>query len=188
MDTTKNVQTDSVNAKTQSLEDTTKITIILPTTAYFMSGIRDFTLGLIRSTTTFGEQWAYRFQSIVDELCNNAIEFGSKMGADIAITFTYKQGEYIEISVKDTGTGKDKVTAKELEAVVAEKSKPGYTNTGLRGRGLSMIVKSWSDELKFEDVDGGGIKTTIKKYLKQDAETLKKLGQIAESDPTKITL
>lgn len=168
--------------------DATKIAIILPTTAYFMSGIRDFTLGLIKNTTEFGEKWAYRFQSIVDELCNNAIEFGSEKGSDIKITFYYEPGDYIEISVEDTGTGKSKMKAAEIEKLIEERSKPGYVNTGLRGRGLSMIAKSWSDELKFEDVENGGIKSSVKKYLKESEEVMKQLGEMKETDPTKIIL
>ena len=65
----------------------TKITITLPTNAYFMSGIRDFTLAMIKNTTQFEEKWAYRFQSVVDELCNNAIEYGSAPGENIKIIF-----------------------------------------------------------------------------------------------------
>ncbi len=50
-----------------------KITITIPKEAYFISGIRDFTLNLIKNTTSFSEKWAFRFQSVVDELCNYAI-------------------------------------------------------------------------------------------------------------------
>ena len=111
----------TVIAKTGTgTEESTKITIILPTTAYFMSGIRDFTLGLIKNTTKLDEKWAFRFQSIVDELCNNAIEFGSEKGKDIIIVFLHKPGEYLEVSVQDTGTGKSKSKAADLDALVKE--------------------------------------------------------------------
>lgn len=153
----------------------TKITITLPTDAYFMSGIRDFTLNMIKNTTNFPEKWAFRFQSVVDELCNNAIEYGSSQGSEIRITFIHQQDDYLEITVEDTGTGKTKITAEQLQKLVEEKKAPGYNFTGIRGRGLVKIVSEWSDELHFENRKEGGLKVTVKKYLKdvrQNAEGL----------------
>lgn len=145
---------------------TTKITITLPTNAYFMSGIRDFTLTMIKNTTNFPEKWAFRFQSVVDELCNNAIEYGSTPGNEIRIAFLHQKDEYLEISVEDTGTGKDKVSAAELQKIYHEKKEPGHVFSGIRGRGLVKIVGEWTDEIKFEDRPEGGLKITVKKYLK----------------------
>ena len=51
-----------------SSEEPIKITITLPTNAYFLSGIRDFTLAMTKNMTGFSDQWAFRFQSVVDEL------------------------------------------------------------------------------------------------------------------------
>lgn len=144
----------------------TKITITLPTEAYFMSGIRDFTLNMIKNTTNFAEKWAFRFQSVVDELCNNAIEFGSAPGDEIKITFIHQKDEYLIIEVEDNGTGKNKVTAEQLEKLYEGRKEPGYLFTGLRGRGLVKIVSEWSDELKFSNRPEGGIKVSVKKYLK----------------------
>jgi anti-sigma regulatory factor (Ser/Thr protein kinase) len=162
-----------------------RITITLPTNAYFVSGIRDFTLGLIRNMTEFSEQWAFRFQSVVDELCNNAIEHGSAPGQDIKITFINYPHESIEISVEDSGTGKVKITAKEIQAIVNERRNPGYVHMGIRGRGLSKIVAEWTDELEFTDLPTGGLKVRIKKYL-QDPK-LKEMANYLES-PTHLVL
>lgn len=143
-----------------------KITITLPTTAYFMSGIRDFTLSLIRNTTDFSEQWAYRFQSVVDELCNNAIEHGSKPGEEIKIIFINNPSESIEFLVEDTGTGEKPLKAAEIMQLVEKSSKDDVPLTQLRGRGLSKIVKEWTDELEFKDKPEGGIIVRVKKSLK----------------------
>ena len=145
----------------------TRIQIILPTNAYFMSGIRDFILSFIRNTTEFGEKWAYRFQSIVDELCNNAIEFGSSPGKDIILTLKYLPNQSLEIVVEDTGTGKNKTTAVEMKKILAEHSQPDYVNTGLRGRGLAKIVQEWSDELEISDRADGGLCFRAVKRLDQ---------------------
>lgn len=162
-----------------------KITITLPTNAYFISGIRDFTLGLIRNMTEFSEQWAFRFQSVVDELCNNAIEHGSTPGENINITFINNQHESIEIIVRDTGTGKNKMNAYELQKIVTERKDPAYVNKGIRGRGLSKIVAEWTDELSFKDIENGGIEVHIKKFLKDPK--LQEMNKYLES-PTHLVI
>lgn len=149
-------------------QEPVKITIALPTTAYFMSGIRDFTLSLIQNMTHFSQQWAYRFQSVVDELCNNAIEHGSSTNHEIKVVFINYPNESIEIIVEDSGTGPKKMTAAELQKLVAERSRPGYPFTEIRGRGLAKIVAAWTDELQFTDLPNGGLQVRIKKYLNKE--------------------
>lgn len=164
----------------------TKITITLPTNAYFMSGIRDFTMAMIKNMTHFSEQWAYRFQSVVDELCNNAIEHGSSADREIKISFINNPNDSIEIVVEDSGTGKNKISSEDLKKLVAERSKPGYPFTEIRGRGLAKIVAAWTDELEFTDLPTGGIQVHVKKYLKDPS--LSKSIPGMQNDPTHIVL
>lgn len=164
----------------------TKITITLPTNAYFMSGIRDFTLNMIKNTTNFPEKWAFRFQSVVDELCNNAIEYGSSPGSEIRITFHCSPDDFISITVEDTGTGKTKMTAEKLQELFAERKKPEYTFTGIRGRGLVKIVGEWTDEIHFENRSGGGLKISVKKFLKNARANT--LTNSLELNPQTITI
>jgi anti-sigma regulatory factor (Ser/Thr protein kinase) len=142
-----------------------EITITMPTQAYFLSGIRDFTLNLIKNMTDFSEQWAYRFQSIIDELCNNAIEHGSKEGENIKITFQNSPKEFIQIIVEDTGTGPTHLKADELTKLVNERKSQVVVNGLIRGRGLPKIVSEWTDELEFTNTDKGGIRVRVKKSL-----------------------
>ena len=180
-------QGTGANAPAQPLENKPmEITITLPTNAYFVSGIRDFTLNLIRNMTQFSEQWAFRFQSVVDELCNNAIEHGSKPGDTIRITFINNPGNSIEIIVRDAGTGKVKISAEELTRIVKERSDPNYVHTGIRGRGLSKIVAEWTDELAFKDTENGGIEVHIKKYLRDP--NLPQQSANALENPTHLVL
>lgn len=166
----------------------TKITITLPTNAYFMSGIRDFTLNMVKNTTNFEEKWAFRFQSVIDELCNNAIEYGSSPGSDIRVSFIYKKDDYLKICVEDTGTGKNKVSAAQLQKIFNDKSVPGYVFSGIRGRGLVKIVSAWSDELHFDDRPEGGLKITIVKFLKNARKNDEGLKQVGQSTSQTITL
>lgn len=167
----------------QDIQQPVKITLTLPTQAYFMSGVRDFILGFIKNTTKFGDMWAFRFQSIVDELCNNAIEFGSAPGKEIKLTLTY-DGKCLGIIVEDSGTGKNKISAKDLQKLVDERKNPTYVNKEIRGRGLSRIVANWTDELLFEDLENSGIRVTAKKLLSQP----KPEEMAAVSDKTHIVL
>jgi anti-sigma regulatory factor (Ser/Thr protein kinase) len=148
-------------------DETVQISITLPTNAYFLSGIRDFTLTMTKNMTGFSDQWAFRFQSVVDELCNNAIEHGSALGQEIVITFIGHPQESLEIIVDDSGTGPNKYTAAEMQGIFKEQVQKVQTQfLGLRGRGLAKIVAEWTDEIKFEDSDKGGLRVRVKKYIK----------------------
>jgi len=162
----------------------TKITITLPTDAYFISGIRDFTLSLIKNTTNFAEKWAFRMQSIVDELCNNAIEYGSNDEAEIKVTFMYEKENYFELLVEDTGTGKNKTSAESMKKLLQDRKKPEYKFLGIRGRGLAKIVSEWSDELEFIDNTNGGLTVRVRKYLKDPRFN----SGLPESTPTHLVL
>lgn len=147
-----------------TLEAPLKITIILPTNAYFMAGIRDFTMTVTQNMTGFSQQWAYRFQSVVDELTNNAIEFGSAVGENITITFVSVKGKYIEVYVKDTGTGAKKMNAADMmQYLETHKNVDPTTITSIRGRGLSQIVSNWADKVEFTDNEDGGLTAHVVK-------------------------
>lgn len=154
-----------------SSDEPVKISIILPTNAYFLSGIRDFTLTMTKNMTGFSDQWAFRFQSVVDELCNNAIEHGSASGKEIKITFLSHPNQSIEIMVEDTGTGPNKYTAEQMKQVLKDQREKVQSQfLGLRGRGLAKIVGEWTDEILFEDVEGGGLRVLVKKYLNKEED------------------
>lgn len=143
-----------------------KITIIIPTDAYFMSGLRDFTMNVVQNMTGFSEQWAFRFQSVVDELVNNAIEFGSAEGEEIKITFVSVENERIEIFVEDKGTGASKKTSQQMTQLVEERRRMDPASiTTIRGRGLSQIVANWTDQMEFIDNDHGGLTVHITKMI-----------------------
>jgi len=159
---------ESVLTKTEQVnrDGSVKISIILPTNAYFMSGVRDFTKTIVMNMTGFSEQWAYRFQSVVDELTNNAIEFGSAPGQYITVTFLSQRGKSIEVFVEDTGTGVSHKTAAEMTAMISERRQADPAKMmGIRGRGLAQIVSHWTDRLEFKDNPMGGLIVHVVKNL-----------------------
>ncbi len=154
-------------------EAPTEITITIPTQAYFISGIRDFVVNLTKNMTGFSLQWAYRFQAVVDELCNNAIEHGSAKGQLILIKLISTKDKSLEVAVEDSGTGSDKMTAEQLTALLKERKQlTAGAYLGLRGRGLPKIVCEWTDEITFEDLAQGGIRVKVKKYLRKDEDNV----------------
>lgn len=163
----------SVATKSKASEDDAiKISIIIPTNAYFMSGLRDFTMNVVRNMTGFSEQWAFRFQSVVDELVNNAIEFGSAPGQDVMITFVSRKGKSIEIFAKDSGTGSSQKNAAQMTALIEERKSMDPTKiTSIRGRGLAQIVANWTDVLEFKDnEEGKGLTVHVVKFLEGGEE------------------
>jgi len=100
-------------------------------------------------------KWKTRMVLIVDEMNNNAIEYGSKAG-DINELYMCLQEEEtrlsINIVVKDAGTGEHTKTAMEMEKLRSQRIAKGFSNhNSIRGRGLFMIISNLVDELYFED-------------------------------------
>jgi anti-sigma regulatory factor (Ser/Thr protein kinase) len=158
--------TSVVDKSKSTAEAPIRISITIPTNAYFMSGLRDFTMNVVRNMTGFSEQWAFRFQSVIDELVNNAIEFGSAAGQDVKITFVSQKGKSMEIYVEDTGTGTTRKTAEEMVRYVEEHRHINPLQmTSIRGRGLSTIVANWTDVLEFKNNPNGGLVVHVVKYL-----------------------
>ena len=149
----------------------TKISISIPTHAYFISWIRDFTMNLVKNMTGFSEKWAYRLQAIIDELCNNAIEHWSKGDKDIYISFETIKWEVLRLTVEDTWTSDKPKTADQMKDYLKTKLAEQAKNTmafSIRGRGISQIIYSWSDTLEFLDSDKGWLKVQITKNIKKE--------------------
>lgn len=166
-------------------DQVTDIEILIPTQAYFLSGIRDFVLNLTKNMTGFSQQWAFRFQAVVDELCNNAIEHGSQVGQKIKVTLVSIPNKSLEVIVEDTGTGKDKMTPEQMATLFKERKQVVQEQyLGFRGRGLPKIVGEWTDEIYFETSPLGGLKVRVKKYLRKEEDTVSS----QTNDPTHLVL
>jgi len=145
-----------------------EIKIELPTNAYFMSGIRDFTLSLIENMTDFSSQWAYRFQSVVDELANNAIEHGSSANDKILVTFFAIANKEIKIVVEDHGHPEKPMKAEQVMAQMEKNKNKDKSEFSIRGRGLAFIVDKWTDKLEITDRPSGGLRIAVTKYLNDE--------------------
>jgi len=96
---------------------------------------------------------AFRIETIVDELANNAIEHGDHEQRKFYIEFSLDR-EKVEIAIRNQ--------TKDLDPTLADKVKHKFENPvvddeSIRGRGLAL-VKMLSSELRL-DIDAGG--TTV---------------------------
>lgn len=95
-------------------------------------------------------------QVIADELYMNAVKYGSARESDLIFLGIEKGNGTLSISVEDRGA-KTEVTPEKLRALIAlHRMQQEATDTA--GRGLSMIVMGWSQDVRIEHSPLGGLK------------------------------
>jgi len=99
----------------------------------------------------FSEKKSERLRSVVDEICNNAIEHGSVPTSEVILQ-VHTDDKAIRITCQDQGHG-NKLKAEEINKLIEGEG----DSTSVRGRGMSMIVKSFVDELDIKDQKDGGV-------------------------------
>lgn len=99
----------------------------------------------------FSEQQAEYCRAVIDELCNNAIEYGSQKTSEVMLEI-YADEQAIRITCHDQGHG-NKLRAEEITRLLDQP----VANDAPRGRGIRMIVKGFADEFHLSDRSGGGI-------------------------------
>lgn len=139
------------------------IKISFPANFQVVPGIRSL-ISRIASAFGFEEKEAYQIETIVDELCNNAIEHGSA-GNQAAIELECEfDKQKIAVTVKDSG-GKELFNPEQIlkqQFQLLEKEKDNLALFERRGRGL-VIVKKLSDELDITVGEKGTHVKVVKK-------------------------
>ncbi|MDD5769493.1 MAG: ATP-binding protein [Candidatus Gracilibacteria bacterium] len=138
--------------------------------------IRDV-LFVISGILGIDSTWKNRFVLIVDELNNNAIEYGTKKGGLNILRFKGKKQDgkiFINIEVEDEGNGTKSKKACDMEILRNQKTELGFNNhNSIRGRGLFLIITKLVDKLYFKDSQKGGLIVGIDKVLDYN-ETIQK--------------
>lgn len=114
-------------------------------------------------------KWKTRMVLIVDEMNNNAIEYGSQNG-DINELYIYiEELENIlkvHIFVQDAGTWEHSKSAVEMEELRKQRVSKWFSDhNSIRGRWLFMIISNLVDTLYFGDSDSGWLKVGVMKDL-----------------------
>ena len=115
--------------------------------------LRDI-IDLVAGTCGLDDRWRRRIVLIVDELNNNAIEYGSKKGDINKMRFSFQKSDnaLLSIEVEDSGTWTDAKDADTMKLLQAQRTKQGFENhASIRWRGLFMIILSLVDDLYFKD-------------------------------------
>jgi serine/threonine-protein kinase RsbW len=128
-----------------------KITLTIPAQLGFLPGIRT-ALGRISYNFGFSDKDVYEIETVVDEICSNAVIHGSS-GKDEHITIECGfDTQVIEISVKDSGS-----SAFDVEKVLENTKKLMRDDTERKinalveqGGGLGfIIVQKYVDKVEF---------------------------------------
>jgi len=131
--------------------------------------LRD-TVDTICSIMWLDSKWKTRMVLIVDELNNNAIEYGSSE-SDINKLSVYIKKEsssefHIKMSVQDSGNWEHAKNAHEMEELRNARIEKWFKNhNSIRGRGLFMIISNLVDTLYFKDAPSKGLIVWVEKKL-----------------------
>lgn len=133
--------------------------------------LRDF-VEIIWYAIGLKEQNLSRFILVIDEMNNNAIEYGSdecgKNKMRVKITNNGDSLDFV-IEVEDNGKGPKHKSALEMETLRAHQLKLWYAaHNSIRWRWLFMIIVNSVDRLYFKDSEEGGLIVWIKKNLPKE--------------------
>lgn len=139
-----------------------KISISIPADFAFIPGVR-LCIALICSSFGFNEHEEYQIQTVIDELCNNAIEHGSKSPEELVHIYTeVKEGE-MSVTIQDAGNKNFNVES--AFALLKERRQKGWDEEEMvdRGRGL-FIVQNLTDTLDIQTGEKGTLVKVTKKH------------------------
>lgn len=129
--------------------------------------LRDI-IDMVADIAWLDNKWKRRLVLIVDELNNNAIEYGSTTGYINKMTFVLDCQSAISmtIEVEDGGNGNKPKKAEQMRALQSEKKEQWFDNhDSIRGRGLFMIIENLVDDLYFQDAPSGWLIVGVKKVF-----------------------
>jgi len=136
----------------------------------FVPGIRTG-IGRVAVNFGFNDKEVYEIETVIDEICNNAIEHGSK-GKDNTVSLVCKfDKRFIEISIKDSGSPEFNVEEiiKEGQRLMEEEAQKPILDTIRRKRGL-MIVKKYVDTMDIKSNADGTVVSMVKRSRKSNEE------------------
>jgi anti-sigma regulatory factor (Ser/Thr protein kinase) len=141
----------------------TEIKMAIPSEFNFVPGVRTC-IARIAGNFGFDDREAYHIETVIDEICNNAVEHGAR-GKDskIILAAKFKTGE-MELTVRDGGGKKfnvEKVFKDNIQSLQERISKDVLEQPS-RGRGL-IIIQKLVDKLEIKASWSGTTVRIIKK-------------------------
>lgn len=125
---------------------------------------------LIAKNFGVSPKWRTRLVLIVDELNNNAIEYGSALWDTniLSVSMKHEEDNFLEvnISTQDSGTGAKTKSAADMEKMREESEWKNFSeHHSIRWRGLFLIISHLVDELYFKDAEDKGLIVGFQKKL-----------------------
>lgn len=144
-----------------------KVELTFPANLKFAAFVRQIAEGVFR-TAGFDNVWVNRLTLVTDEIFMNAVRYGSKDdNAKVYLVITYDDKQ-VECAVSDEGSGSKKVTHEELLDLI-EQNAAHHEVTNTSGRGLALIAREWTDDLKVTASSHGGVTVSFVKQLEEAA-------------------
>lgn len=143
-------------------------TISFPSNLDYVPAVRDMVCNIVRMRG-FSEKESYRIQTIVDEVCNNAIEHGSKDSEKPITLICTIDDEKIDLTVEDKGESKQSAEGLKKAVAKVQFTEQGKVSVEKRGRGLP-IVAMLSDMLEIDTRSSPGTKVHIIKFKSKDKD------------------
>ena len=151
-----------------------KIKMIIPSDFNFVPGVRSC---IARTASNFGfdDRETYHIETIIDEICNNAVEYGGRWrNSKIILIGKFKTGE-MELTVRDSDGRKfdvEKVFKRNIQ-LLKEKTSKDALGQKARGRGL-IIVQKLVDKLEIKASAKGTTVRIVKKAKAGNANKKRK--------------
>jgi anti-anti-sigma factor len=121
--------------------------IRFPSELRFVPSVRQL-VSRITKQKGYSKKDSFRIETIVDEVCNNAVEHGDRDGVDLSVTIDTNKIEIKVVNVSDP----EKVEAlKEMSKVLSSRS---VAPEDTRGRGLAL-VKMLSNDFRIDCSNSG---------------------------------
>lgn len=147
---------------------TVEVTFIYPSDFLYTKFLRTY-FQYIWEIIDLNGVWTNRFILVLEELNNNAIEYGSKNSSWNRCCICIKRYDtYTEVmlEVEDSWDGKYAKKACDMEKIREERKNINYAQwKSIRGRGLFLMVQKIVDTLYFKDSERGWLIVWIYKKL-----------------------
>lgn len=120
-------------------------------------------------------KWRTRIVLIIDELNNNAIEYGSARWdmnhLYILVQRDWENSIFVKASVADTWKWQHAKTSEEMERLRHNHENKDFTeHHSIRGRGLFLIISRLVDSLNFKNNQGGWLIVQVEKHLQENSQ------------------
>ncbi|MBI5554491.1 MAG: ATP-binding protein [Elusimicrobia bacterium] len=144
--------------------------IVIPADFCFMPGVRAC-ISRICAGLGFDDHEAYQIETVVDEICNNAVEHGSKTSQDIVVIGCSVSAGRIDFHITDSGN--KEFRANEVFENNKRRIEQGWDleEMNQRGRGL-FIIQRMIDGMTIEKA-GQGVKVSLYKIHHEEPAEMK---------------